>query len=90
MTARRARGGRKLRFLEGLPVEFINWLFGTREGVIALFVGGFIIAALVALLLERSTSKRFYNHEPKEGEEEGGFFDGLFHLSDDSDEGDAQ
>lgn len=67
-------------------MDFLNWLFGTREGVIALFVGGFIVALLVAVISERSTSKRYYNHEPQEGEEEGGFLSGLFSLGDDDDE----
>ena len=47
-------------------VEYINsffgWLFGTRAGVLALMVGGILLFALIAWLLEKRTRARFYNH----------------------------
>ena len=63
-------------------MEFIDWLFGTREGVLALFVGGAVIALIVAIVLERGLSKRYYNHEVQPGEENEGLFSGLFDSSD--------
>ncbi len=67
-------------------MEFFDWLFNTREGVLWLFVGGFVVCAILALVFERSTAKRFHDHEPVEGEEEGGFFDNLFNLGGDDSE----
>ena len=63
-------------------MEFFDWLFGTRMGVFALFVGGAIIALIVAIILERGLSKRYYNHEVTAGEEDESIFSGLFDGSD--------
>lgn len=64
-------------------MEFLNWLFSTREGVVALFVGGVIIALLVAIASERFLSKRYYNHEPEPDDANTSLFDGLFETPDD-------
>ncbi len=71
-------------------MEFFDWLFNTREGVLALFVGGFVVCAILALVFERSTAKRFHDHEPKEGEEEGNFFENLFGMGDDEEGSDSE
>ena len=63
-------------------MEFFDWLFGTRPGVFVLFVGGAIIALIVAMVLERGLSKRYYNHEVQPGEENDSIFSGLFDSSD--------
>lgn len=43
--------------------NFFSWLFGTRAGVAALMVGGILLFALIAWLLEKRTRKQFYNHK---------------------------
>jgi hypothetical protein len=58
-------------------MDILSWLFSTREGVIILFVGGIAVCLLIAFILERKTSKMYYNHEKAEGEEDS-LFDGLF------------
>ena len=63
-------------------MEFFDWLFGTRMGVLALFVGGAIIALIVAIVLEHGLSKRYYNHEVDPNEENDSIFSGLFDSSD--------
>lgn len=65
-------------------MEFINWLFNTREGVLALFVGGILICLVIAFVLERRTSKMYYDH-PADDDDEGGLFGGLFGGDDDDD-----
>lgn len=45
---------------------FINWLFGTRPGVLALIGGGVLLFLLVAWLLEKRTRAQFYNHQKTE------------------------
>ncbi len=49
-------------------IAFFEWLFGTRPGVITLMVGGVLLCALIAWLLERRTRARYYNHEKQEGD----------------------
>ncbi len=43
--------------------NFFAWLFGTRAGVLCLMVGGVLLFALIAFLLEKRTRARFYNHK---------------------------
>lgn len=47
---------------------FFDWLFRTREGVLCLIAGGIVLFLIIALILERSTKKRYYNHERSEGD----------------------
>ena len=53
---------RKVPHVESIGA-FFNWLFGTRQGVFALMVGGVLLFALIAWLLEKRTRKQFYNHQ---------------------------
>ncbi len=43
--------------------SFFGWLFGTRQGVFALIVGGIVLFLIIAFVLERRTRKTYYNHE---------------------------
>lgn len=67
-------------------MEFFDWLFGTRMGVLALFIGGIVVAFVVAVVLERGLSKRYYNHEKTEDDEDGGLLSGVFKAFDSEDE----
>lgn len=59
-------------------MDFINWLFTDRMGVVVLIVAGLVIALIVAFVLERRMRKQYFNHEKAEGEEDsilGSLFD---------------
>ena len=51
-------------------MDFINWLFTDRMGVVVLIVAGLVIALIVAFVLERRMRKQYFNHEKAEGEED--------------------
>ncbi len=57
--------------------DFLNWLFATRTGVMALILGGIVLFLIIAFVLERRGRKIYYNHEPEEGEEKS-VFESLF------------
>ena len=57
--------------------DFFTWLFNDQTGVICLILGGIVICLIIALLMERTTKKRYFNHEKSEGD---------WDLFDDSDE----
>ena len=57
--------------------DFLNWLFATRTGVMALILGGIVLFLIIAFVLERRDRKIFYNHELEEGEEKS-VFESLF------------
>ena len=42
---------------------FFDWLFNTRQGVLALIVGGIVIVMIIAFILERGTRKQYFNHK---------------------------
>lgn len=48
--------------------DFITWLFNDKTGVVCLIVGGIVVCLIVALLMERTTKKRYFNHEKTEGD----------------------
>ena len=48
--------------------DFFTWLFNDRMGVVCLIVGGIVLCLLIALLMERKTKKRYFNHEKTEGD----------------------
>ena len=48
--------------------DFFTWLFNDQTGVICLILGGIVICLLIALLMERTTKKRYFNHEKSEGD----------------------
>lgn len=62
---------------------FFDWLFGTRPGVAALFIGGILLFLVIAIVLERKTHEVYFNHEKGEDEE-----DGIFDSLEDDDEED--
>lgn len=45
---------------------FFSWLFGSRQGVLALIVGGILFFMLVAYILEKKTRQRYFNHKKNE------------------------
>jgi hypothetical protein len=49
--------------------EFVNWLFSTREGAFALMGICLVFFTLLAVLLERGTRRRYYDHEDENDEE---------------------
>ncbi len=48
--------------------DFFTWLFNDQTGVICLILGGIVICLIIALLMERATKKRYFNHEKSEGD----------------------
>jgi hypothetical protein len=44
-------------------MDFVNWLFNTRQGVIALVLGGILLFLIIAIVLERKTRAIYKNHE---------------------------
>lgn len=44
-------------------MDFVNWLFNTRQGVIALVLGGILLFLIIAIVLERKTQAIYKNHE---------------------------
>lgn len=47
----------------------LEWLFGTRTGVIVLVVGGVLLCLLIAFIAERRMRKVYFNHEKEEGDD---------------------
>ena len=47
-------------------MDFVNWLFNTKPGVIALVVGGILLFFVIAFVLERRTRQMYRNHEKSE------------------------
>jgi predicted MFS family arabinose efflux permease len=45
---------------------FFGWLFGTRQGVITLVVGGLVLFLIIAFVLERRTRAMYKNHAKSE------------------------
>lgn len=56
---------------------FFNFLFGTREGVAILFIGGIALFALIAFLSERKTHKLYVDRGPKKDDNDDGW-SGIF------------
>lgn len=48
--------------------DFFTWLFNDQTGVICLIGGGIVICLVIALLMECTTKKRYFNHEKSEGD----------------------
>lgn len=73
-------------------MEFFNWLFSTRNGMLTLFGIGILFFLILAYLLERRTKKMYYNHDKPatdDDDSDSGFFGGLFNFgNDDEDEED--
>jgi len=55
----------------------LDWLFGTRTGVIVLVVGGIFICLIIAFIAERRMRKVYFNHEKDENDDSilGSLFD---------------
>ena len=47
-----------------------HWLFGTREGVICLIVGGMLLFLVIAIVIERRTREAYDDYD-EEGDEDG-------------------
>ena len=55
--------------------DIFNFLFGTRMGVLALFIGGVVLFTLIAFIMERRTHKLYVDRGPKGKNEKDGFWD---------------
>ena len=53
--------------------DFFTWLFNDKVGVICLIAGGAVLCLIIALLMERKTKRRYFNHEKTE--DDWGLFD---------------
>ncbi len=60
---------------------FFSWLFGSRQGVITLVVGGIVLFLVISFILERRTRAIYKEHEKSEddwdlfGDDESGWSD---------------
>ncbi|WP_186365756.1 DUF6724 family protein [Enorma burkinafasonensis] len=54
--------------------DVFSFLFGTRGGLAVLFFGGIVVAAVVAFILEKRTSKMYVDRGPKPEDEDGSLF----------------
>lgn len=48
--------------------DFFTWLFSDKTGVIYLILGGIVLCLIIAVVMERLTKRRYYNHEKGEGD----------------------
>ena len=48
-----------------------NWLFTTREGVIALVLGGILLFLVIAVVLERRTRASYDQYDEESDDEDG-------------------
>ena len=48
--------------------DFFTWLFSDKVGVLCLVAGGIVLCLLIAVLMERKTKKRYFNHEKSEND----------------------
>ena len=48
--------------------DFFTWLFSDTTGVLCLIAGGIVICLIIAILMERKTKRRYFNHEKSEGD----------------------
>ena len=48
--------------------DFFTWLFSDKVGVLCLIAGGIVICLIIALLMERKTKRRYFNHEETDGD----------------------
>ena len=58
-------------------MDFVTWLFDTRAGVAAIFIGGIALCLLIAFILERRTKRMYFDHPKGDGEDDG-IFSGIF------------
>ena len=46
--------------------DFVTWLFNDKMGVLCLIAGGIVICLVIALVMERKTKQRYFDHEKSE------------------------
>ncbi len=46
--------------------DFVTWLFNDKMGVLCLIADGIVICLIIALVMERKTKQRYFNHEKSE------------------------
>ncbi|QWT17769.1 hypothetical protein KPC83_00995 [Collinsella sp. zg1085] len=54
--------------------DIFNFLFNTRSGFAVLFIGGIVVFALIAAILEHRTHQMYVDRGPKNSDEEEGFW----------------
>lgn len=52
-----------------------SFLFDTREGFAILFLGGIILFAIIAFVMEKRTHQIYVDRGPKSDDEDDGFWD---------------
>lgn len=48
--------------------DLFTWLFTDKVGVLCLVAGGIVICLIIALLMERKTKRRYFNHEKSDSD----------------------
>ena len=48
--------------------DLFTWLFTDKVGVLCLVAGGIVLCLIIAILMERKTKRRYFNHEKSEGD----------------------
>lgn len=46
--------------------DLVTWLFNDKMGVLCLIAGGIVICLIIALVMERKTKQRYFDHEKSE------------------------
>ena len=46
--------------------DLVTWLFNDKMGVLCLIAGGIVICLVIALVMERKTKQRYFDHEKTE------------------------
>ena len=46
--------------------DLVTWLFNDKMGVLCLIAGGIVICLVIALVMERKTKQRYFDHEKSE------------------------
>ena len=48
--------------------DLFTWLFTDKVGVLCLVAGGIVLCLIIAVLMERKTKRRYFNHEKSDSD----------------------
>lgn len=48
--------------------DLFTWLFTDKLGVLCLVAGGIVLCLIIAILMERKTKRRYFNHEKSDSD----------------------
>ena len=48
--------------------DLFTWLFTDKVGVLCLVAGGIVLCLIIAILMERKTKRRYFNHEKSDSD----------------------